>query len=71
VPDQHATQRQWLEGDVAHLGFDRGQANLPVRLKVASSNAPSMRLYLRLGFVPIVHDALHIEMEWPESRSAA
>jgi RimJ/RimL family protein N-acetyltransferase len=37
---------------------------LPVRLMVASSNDPSMRLYLRLGFVPIMTEPLHIEMEW-------
>jgi ribosomal protein S18 acetylase RimI-like enzyme len=46
------------------------RSGLPVRLKVASSNDPSMRLYLRLGFVPILHDALYIEMEWPAPRSA-
>ena len=37
---------------------------LPVRLKVASSNDPSMRLYLRLGFVPVESVALYIELEW-------
>ncbi len=37
---------------------------LPVRLKVASSNDPSMRLYLRLGFVPIETLPLYIELEW-------
>ena len=36
----------------------------PVRLKVASTNDPSMRLYARLGFVPIHDDPLYIEMEW-------
>lgn len=35
-----------------------------VRLKVASTNDPSMRLYLRLGFVPIETDPFYIEMEW-------
>lgn len=39
-------------------------ASLPVRLKVASSNDPSMRLYVRLGFVPITTVPLYIEMEW-------
>jgi hypothetical protein len=38
--------------------------DLPVRLKVASSNDPSMRLYLRLGFVPIETVPLYIELEW-------
>lgn len=37
---------------------------LPVRLKVASTNDPSMRLYARLGFVPIHDDPLYIEMQW-------
>jgi ribosomal protein S18 acetylase RimI-like enzyme len=43
---------------------DAGRAGLPVRLKVASTNDPSMRLYLRLGFVPIRTEPLFIEMEW-------
>jgi ribosomal protein S18 acetylase RimI-like enzyme len=37
---------------------------LPVRLKVSSSNDPSMRLYLRLGFVAIESVPLYIELEW-------
>jgi len=37
---------------------------LPVRLKVASSNDPSMRLYVRLGFVPIRSEPLYVELEW-------
>jgi RimJ/RimL family protein N-acetyltransferase len=36
----------------------------PVRLKVASSNDPSLRLYLRLGFVPIQAIPAYIELEW-------
>lgn len=43
---------------------EAAQAGLPVRLKVASSNDPSMQLYLRLGFVPIETAPLYIEMEW-------
>jgi ribosomal protein S18 acetylase RimI-like enzyme len=39
-------------------------AGLPVRLKVASSNDPSMRLYLRLGFRPISSIPFYVEMEW-------
>ena len=39
-------------------------AGLPVRLKVASSNDPSVRLYSRLGFVPIQEIPAYIEMEW-------
>jgi len=37
---------------------------LPVRLKVASSNDPSMRLYQRLGFVPIEQVPFYVGMEW-------
>ena len=40
-------------------------ASLPVRLKVASSNDPSLRLYLRLGFAPIEAIPAYIELEWP------
>jgi ribosomal protein S18 acetylase RimI-like enzyme len=43
---------------------EAGRAGLAMRLQVASTNEPSMRLYLRLGFVPIKTDLLHIEMEW-------
>jgi len=45
-------------------------AGLPVRLKVASSNDPSMQLYLRLGFVPIETAPLYIEMEWQAADGA-
>lgn len=40
-------------------------AGIPFRLKVASSNDPSLRLYLRLGFVPIQEIPAYIELEWP------
>jgi ribosomal protein S18 acetylase RimI-like enzyme len=43
---------------------EAGATGLPVRLKVASSNDPSLRLYLRLGFVPIEEVPLYIELEW-------
>jgi ribosomal protein S18 acetylase RimI-like enzyme len=43
---------------------EAGATGLPVRLKVASSNDAAMRLYLRLGFVPIHSDPLYVEMEW-------
>jgi len=39
-------------------------AGLPVRLQVADNNDPSMRLYARLGFVPIQEVPAYIEMEW-------
>jgi ribosomal protein S18 acetylase RimI-like enzyme len=38
---------------------------VPVTLEVASSNDPSMRLYLRLGFVPTETTQLYIELAWP------
>jgi ribosomal protein S18 acetylase RimI-like enzyme len=37
---------------------------IPVRLMVGSSNDPSLRLYLRLGFVPIDTTPMYIELEW-------
>jgi ribosomal protein S18 acetylase RimI-like enzyme len=43
---------------------EAGHAGKTVRLKVASTHDPSMRLYLRLGFVPIETDPFYIEMEW-------
>jgi len=48
---------------------EAGANGLPVRLKVASSNDPSMRLYLRLGFVPIQSAPLYIELEWKADRA--
>jgi RimJ/RimL family protein N-acetyltransferase len=39
-------------------------AGIPFRLKVASSNDPSLRLYLRLGFKPIQEVPAYIELEW-------
>lgn len=50
---------------------EAGIAGLPVRLKVASSNDPSMRLYQRLGFVPIQTVPLYIEMEWRAEHAPA
>ena len=43
-------------------------AGIPFRLKVASSNDPSLRLYLRLGFVPIEEIPAYIELEWKERK---
>jgi ribosomal protein S18 acetylase RimI-like enzyme len=43
---------------------EAARAAQPVRLKVASSNDPSLRLYLRLGFVPIQTIPAYIELEW-------
>jgi ribosomal protein S18 acetylase RimI-like enzyme len=39
-------------------------AGLPVRLEVASANDPSLRLYQRLGFVPIETVPLYMRLEW-------
>jgi ribosomal protein S18 acetylase RimI-like enzyme len=49
---------------------EAGAKGLPVRLKVASSNDPSMRLYVRLGFVPIQSVPLYLELEWTLERAA-
>jgi len=53
-----------------HLMQEAQDAQLPVRLKVASSNDPSMKLYLRLGFVPIETIPAYIEMQWPPPAGA-
>jgi ribosomal protein S18 acetylase RimI-like enzyme len=48
------------------------EANLAgqmVRLKVAAANQGAMRLYGRLGFVPIVTEPLYVEMQWPAPQS--
>jgi ribosomal protein S18 acetylase RimI-like enzyme len=36
----------------------------PLRLSVMSGNAAAIRLYRRLGFVPIMTEPHAIEMEW-------
>ena len=43
---------------------EAARAALPVRLMAASSNDPSLKLYLRLGFVPITEAPLYLELEW-------
>jgi len=43
---------------------EAGTAGRPVRLTVASTNDPSMRLYRRLGFAPIATAPLYLELEW-------
>jgi RimJ/RimL family protein N-acetyltransferase len=44
---------------------EAGAAALPVRLHVASDNDPSLRLYLRLGFVPVSSSTpMYVELEW-------
>ncbi len=37
---------------------------VPAQLYVSSENDPSLRLYQRLGFVPIVSDPSYILLEW-------
>jgi ribosomal protein S18 acetylase RimI-like enzyme len=43
---------------------EAGEAGLPVRLTVAPSNQPSLRLYLRLGFRTVETGPTHIALEW-------
>jgi len=43
---------------------DARTAGLPVRLHVASTNDPSLRLYLRLGFRPFEETPMYLELEW-------
>ena len=43
---------------------DAERAGLPVRLEVSSENDPSLRLYQRLGFVPIASAAFYLRLEW-------
>lgn len=43
---------------------EAARAGLPVRLKVADTNDPSMRLYSRLGFVVVSDAPIYIDMEW-------
>ncbi len=42
---------------------------LPVRLVVAAGNERALRLYLRLGFVPIGTAEMHVELERRPSRA--
>lgn len=49
---------------MASLMDEAAQGGIPVRLKVASDNDPSMRLYLRLGFTVIDRTEMYLEMEW-------
>lgn len=51
-------------GIMASLMDEAAECGVPVRLKVASDNDPSMRLYLRLGFAVIDRTEMYLEMEW-------
>jgi ribosomal protein S18 acetylase RimI-like enzyme len=56
---------------VMHVLMDEARgANLPVRLEVASENDPSLRLYLRLGFVVIETVPLYMQLEWQPNTPA-
>jgi len=43
---------------------EAGRTQRMLRLHVASNNDAAMRLYVRLGFVPVETSAAHIELEW-------
>jgi ribosomal protein S18 acetylase RimI-like enzyme len=47
------------------------RAGLPLRLQVASDNAAALRLYLRLGFVPLGAGPSHAMLEWRAQREEA
>jgi ribosomal protein S18 acetylase RimI-like enzyme len=47
------------------------RTQLPLRLHVASNNDAALRLYVRLGFVPVETSAAYIELEWKLPAHAA
>jgi len=47
------------------------RSSIPVQLEVASENDPSLKLYLRLGFVPIEMQAFYVRLEWRPPGAAA
>jgi RimJ/RimL family protein N-acetyltransferase len=51
--------------------MDEAQAaGVPVRVEGASESDPSLRLYLRLGFVPVETASLHTRLEWRPTADA-
>jgi ribosomal protein S18 acetylase RimI-like enzyme len=50
---------------------EASRSDLPVRLEVSSENDPSLRLYLRLGFVPIETQPFYIRLEWRPTGATA
>ena len=50
---------------------EAGRAQRPLRLHVAANNNAAMRLYERLGFVPIETSAAYMELEWRPPAAAA
>ena len=60
-----AWRNQGLGTTIMRTLMDEVRARgIPLRLMVGSSNDPSLRLYLRLGFVPIASTPMYIELEW-------
>src|SRR5258708_9710326 len=43
---------------------EAGRTQRPLRLHVAANNDAAMRLYKRLGFVPVETSAIYSELEW-------
>ncbi|MDQ6434868.1 GNAT family N-acetyltransferase [Mesorhizobium sp. LHD-90] len=54
-----------------NLMEEAAEGGISVRLKVASDNDPSMRLYLRLGFAVIDRTEMYVEMEWRDKELPA
>jgi len=54
---------------VRALTAEAQAAGVPVRIEGAADGDPSLRLYRRLGFVPVATAARHARLEWrPERR---
>ncbi|MGO4837001.1 GNAT family N-acetyltransferase, partial [Rhizobiaceae sp. 2RAB30] len=47
--------------DILH---EAARSGVPTQLYVSSENDPSLRLYQRLGFIPLVSDPSYILLEW-------
>ena len=64
-------RRRGLGTAVMRALMDEAAAGgIPVRLKVADVNDPSLRLYLRLGFRRIDEAPLYMELEWTAPEQA-
>ena len=65
----HAIAQPWLNRGIGTavmraLMAEAAGAGCAVRLKVASSNDPSRRLYARLGFTVLDQTAAYVDMAW-------
>ena len=49
--------------EIRMLIRESDQTSLPLRLSVMRAN-PAIRLYQRLGFIPVAEDGMYIEMEY-------